>query len=73
VATDELSAEQLAEASRIAKELVKLRDAGAIKDANDPEARFYAHLVRDFAATYPGPMSNTGDNVLKVQQKERSW
>ena len=41
----QLSPEQLAEAERIARELVKLRDAGAIKDANDPEARFYASLL----------------------------
>ena len=50
----QLSPEQLAEAERIAKELVKLRDAGAIKDANDPEARFYAKLIRDFEAEFTG-------------------
>jgi hypothetical protein len=39
-----------AEASRIARELVKLHRDGAIKTAGD--ASFYANLVRDFSATY---------------------
>ena len=34
-----------AEATRIAKELVKLYAAGAISGPNDPEAVFYAHLL----------------------------
>jgi hypothetical protein len=56
----QLSAKQLAEARRIAKELVKLRDAGAISsDSRDPEARFYAHLVRDFGATYASNTTTT--------------
>jgi hypothetical protein len=50
---EELSAEQLAEARRIAKELVKLHRDGAIKTAGD--ASFYANLIRDFGTTYAGP------------------
>ena len=40
----------LAEARRIARELVKLHRDGAIKSERD--ASFYATLVRDFGATY---------------------
>jgi hypothetical protein len=40
------------EASRIVGELRKLRDAGALKGADDPEAAFYASLIRDFGATF---------------------
>jgi hypothetical protein len=47
-----LSPEDLAEARRIAGELVKLHGDGAIKSERD--APFYAKLVRDFGATYTG-------------------
>jgi hypothetical protein len=47
----ELTPEQLAEARRIAKELVKLRDVGAIKDVDDREAHFYAQLIHQFGGT----------------------
>ena len=43
---------ELAEARRIAGELVKLHKAGAIAGADDPEARFYACLLRGFEATF---------------------
>jgi hypothetical protein len=43
---------------RIAKELIKLRDAGAINGANDPEATFYACLLRDFETEFIGKRSS---------------
>jgi hypothetical protein len=48
----QLSSEQLAEARRVADELVKLYRDGAIKTKGD--ASFYANLIRDFRATYTG-------------------
>jgi hypothetical protein len=51
---DELSEADLAEARRIANELVKLHKAGAIKDADDFEAVFSAHFIRSFGATFIG-------------------
>jgi hypothetical protein len=47
-----LSPEDLAEARRIAAELVKLHHDGVIKTKGD--ASFCANLIRDFDATYPG-------------------
>jgi hypothetical protein len=49
-----LSAENEAEARRIAAELVRLYRDGAIRtrSADDPEAVFYATLLRDFGGTY---------------------
>jgi hypothetical protein len=44
---DQFTGEQLDEARRIAAELVKLRDAGAIAGPDDPEAVFFAYLLRD--------------------------
>jgi hypothetical protein len=41
-----------AEARRIAGELAKLHAAGAISGPDDPEAIFYAHLVREFEASF---------------------
>ena len=43
-----------AEARRIATELAKLHAAGAISGPGDPEAIFYAHLVRKFEASFTG-------------------
>jgi hypothetical protein len=40
------------EANRIAGELVKLYHAGAIAGPSDPEAIFYACLIRGFEATF---------------------
>jgi hypothetical protein len=40
------------EANRIAGELRELADAGALKGTDDPEAAFYACLIRDFGATF---------------------
>jgi hypothetical protein len=57
----EHGAEQLAQARRIAQELVKLHRAGAIATKGD--ASFYANLIRDFDATYLGPMSNIGKDL----------
>ena len=51
---EQLTPEQLAEANRIATELVKLRDAGAISAANDPEAVFFAHLLHTFGGEFIG-------------------
>jgi hypothetical protein len=59
--TEKAPADTDPEARRIAKELVKLHRDGAIKTAGD--ASFYANLIRDFDATYPGPMSNTGKDL----------
>jgi hypothetical protein len=55
-----LAAEFEAEALRIAEELKRLHQDGAIanKSVRDPDARFYANLLRDFGATYTGPVSN---------------
>jgi hypothetical protein len=47
----QLSEADLAEARRIAAELVKLHAAGVIEDAEDPEASFYAYFIRSFGAT----------------------
>jgi hypothetical protein len=41
------------EARRIATELVRLHRDGAV--ASQADASFYAHLLRDFGATYTGP------------------
>ena len=49
-----LTAAELAKARRIAGELVKLHKAGAINGAEDPEATFYACLLRDLNATFTG-------------------
>ena len=49
-----LTPKDLAEASRIAQELVKLHAAGTISGPNDPEAVFFAHVARGFSATYAG-------------------
>lgn len=61
VPAEQLSPERLAEATRIARELVNLRDAGAIKDANDPEARFYAQVIHMFEAEFIGKTSKEDD------------
>jgi hypothetical protein len=45
------------EAQRIAAELVRLHHDGAIK--SHKEASFYAHMLRDFDATYIGPVRKT--------------
>ncbi len=47
-----LSPEDLAEARRIARELVKLHRDGAIKSERD--SSFYANLIRGFGAAYTG-------------------
>jgi hypothetical protein len=53
--SEQLSAEDLVEAHRIAGELLKLRDAGAISsDPRDPEARFYARLLHTFGGEFIG-------------------
>jgi hypothetical protein len=49
-----LSEAELAEAHRIARELVKLHAAGAIGGPNDPEARFYANLLHTFQGEFAG-------------------
>ena len=48
------------EPRRIAGELVRLHRDGAIRSHKD--ASFYAHLLRDFDATYTGPVSNTDED-----------
>jgi hypothetical protein len=54
----DLTPEQLAEAHRIAGELVKLHARGIIKDADDPEAHFYAVMIHQFSGT----VVEAGDN-----------
>ncbi len=49
--SSDLTPEQLAEARRIAGELVKLHQRGIVKDATDPEARFYAAMIHQFGGT----------------------
>ena len=48
------------EARRIADELVRLHQDGAIptRGAQDPDACFYASLLHSFEATYTGKISN---------------
>ena len=53
-APEQLTPGQLAEAQRIAGELIKLHRDGAISGADDPEARFWAKLIHNFGATYTG-------------------
>jgi hypothetical protein len=48
------------EAHRIAAELVRLHRDGGI--ASQADASFYAHLLRDFDATYTGPVSKTDED-----------
>jgi hypothetical protein len=50
----QLTAEQDAEARRVAGELVKLHKAGAISGPEDPEARFYACLLHTFEGEFIG-------------------
>ena len=54
--TPQLSRDDEIEARRIAGELDRLHRDGAIasKAAHDPDAVFYARLLRDFGATYTG-------------------
>ena len=52
------------EAHRIAAELVRLHRDGAI--ASQKDASFYAHLLRDFDATYTGPVSNIHADVRQA-------
>ena len=52
--------EELTEARRIAGELVKLHKARAISGPDDPEARFYACLIRDFKAEFGGRLGPAG-------------
>ena len=61
--SEQLAAEDLAEAARIAGELLKLRDAGAITGPNDPEARFYAQVIHVFGGEFIGrqPASSVED------------
>lgn len=46
------SLDRNAEARRIAAELMKLYRDRAIKGPDDPDARFYAHLIHTFGGTY---------------------
>ena len=50
-ADSDLIPDQLTEAQRIAVELTKLRARGIVKDATDPEARFYSALIHQFGGT----------------------
>jgi hypothetical protein len=58
VVPKELTAEQLEEATRISGELVKLAAAGAISGPDDPEAVFYAHVIRAFGGAYTGILNS---------------
>ena len=59
-----LSPADEAEARRIAAELARLHRDGAIasKSAHDPDAVFYARLLRDFGATYTGREPGQGSS-----------
>ena len=62
------------EAHRIAAELVRLHGDGAVRSHED--ARFDAHLLRDFDATYTGPMrcaqqDTSGPYVPTAMQRVR--
>lgn len=61
--SEQLSAEDLAEAARIAGELLKLRDAGAMSGLDDPEARFFASVIHVFGGEFIGrqPASSVED------------
>ena len=62
-AAEQLSDEQLAEAHRIAAELVKLHAAGAITGPDDPDAVFYATLLRIFGGTVSASTTPAHDNA----------
>ena len=53
VSEQQLTPEQLAEARRIADELIKLHERGIIKDADDPEAAFCAGMLKMFGGAAP--------------------
>jgi hypothetical protein len=68
------------ERRRIAGELVKLRAARPIRDAQDPEASFYANLVRGFEASlvavhsYPDyPTTGNFNRRLTWNHKNGHW
>lgn len=50
--TEPLSEAELAEARRVAGELVRLYRDGVIAGPDDPEARFYAHLIHTFQGAF---------------------
>ena len=56
-----LSDAELTEAHRIAAELAKLHRGGVISGPGDPQAVFYATLVRDFGASYTVKRSPSAD------------
>jgi hypothetical protein len=56
-----LSDAELTEAHRIAAELAKLHRDGVISGPDDPQAVFYATLVRDFGGSYMVKRSPSAD------------
>jgi hypothetical protein len=56
-----LSDAELTETHRIAAELAKLHRDGVISGSDDPQAVFYATLVRDFGASYTAKRSPSAD------------
>jgi len=65
-----------AEARRVAAELQRLHRDGAIraKSTEDPDASFYAKLLRDFGATYIGrnmPASTDQDKSSALSSAQR--
>ena len=62
------------EARRIAAELARLHRDGAIasKSAHDPDAVFYARLLRDFGATYIGSRRSQSDRVPSAMTSNAS-
>jgi hypothetical protein len=56
-----LSDAELTEAHRIAAELAKLHRDGVISGTHDPQAVFYATLVRNFGASYTEKRSPSAD------------
>jgi hypothetical protein len=59
---EQLSSEELTEARRIAAELVKLYQVGAISGPDDPEALFYANLIRQADASFTGHREPVSDS-----------
>ena len=60
---DSLTDAELAEARRIADELAKLHARGIIKNADDPEARFYASMLNMFGGTVLNADKATPDDA----------
>jgi hypothetical protein len=71
----ELTPVQPAEAQRIASELLKLYHVGAISGPDDPEAVFYAHVIRAFGGACTGALNseqNSNDSERNSDDSEQN-